>query len=60
MIHHTGHKMFNKKEGLSKDASIPLRRGNKNNHRRQREGRIWVGEGKRWSGSGMEGERREA
>jgi hypothetical protein len=29
MIKPTGHKKFNKKEGSSEDASIPLKRGNK-------------------------------
>ena len=29
MIYPTDHKKFNKKEGPSEDASIPLRRGNK-------------------------------
>lgn len=29
MIQHTDHMKFNKKEGTSVDASIPLRRGNK-------------------------------
>jgi hypothetical protein len=39
MIQPTDHKKFNKKEGLSEDASIPLRWGEQNNQKRQREGK---------------------
>jgi hypothetical protein len=41
IIKPTEHKKLNKKEGLSEDASVPLRRENKNNHWRQREGGTW-------------------
>ena len=37
MIQLTDYMKLNKKEGPSVDASIPLRRGKQNNHRRQRE-----------------------
>jgi hypothetical protein len=45
-------KKLNKQEGPHEDASIPLRRREQNNLRRQREGGIWVGEGKGWGWKG--------
>ena len=48
----------------SEDASIPLRSGEENNHRRQRQDGTWVGEGRvrgeKSAESGMEGDRKEA
>jgi hypothetical protein len=38
---------LNKKEGPSINTSIPLRRGEQNNHERQRERGTWVGNWKR-------------
>jgi hypothetical protein len=43
MIHPIDPKNLNEKEGTRAHASIPLRRGKQNNHRRQREGGTWVG-----------------
>jgi hypothetical protein len=38
---------LNEKKGPSLDASIPFRKEEQNNHRKQREGGTWVGEGRR-------------
>ena len=59
MIQFTDHMKFNKKKGLSEDASIPLRRGNKIiMGDRGREGGTWVGEwGDRIRYGGMIGEK---
>jgi hypothetical protein len=56
MIQPTDPKKLNKKKGQSENASIPLGRGNKLNHRREREGGTWVvveTEREMASGSGM-------
>jgi hypothetical protein len=56
-IQPTDRKKFNKKEGPSEDASIPLTRGNKiitqGTKGEGHLGRRWVGEGKRGTGSGV-------
>jgi hypothetical protein len=46
-LHPTDCKKVNKQKGSSEEASIPLRKGEENNHGRQREGWSWVGEGRR-------------
>jgi hypothetical protein len=46
MIKLTDHMKFNKKEGPSVAISVPLRRGEQNNHGRQREEGTYVGEGR--------------
>ena len=44
MIQPTDPKKLNKKEDPSEDALIPLRKGEQNNHGRQREGGTWMEE----------------
>jgi hypothetical protein len=64
MIQFTSHMKHNKKEHQSVDASYLLRSGEQNNHKRQKDGGTWVGEGKkkgkkRWPGPGIGRYRRE-